>query len=712
MVDFKRIWEEENWEDPEVWERARLRPRRLRRHLQPRTVVRVRFRPPWWIRLWRRLFPTRAAYSVVQHQSSTGAVLTNSVGATTSLTWSSTPTNGNLLVVAFTFRGNITSATGSGFTKGPTITNGTGCQTEIWYKVAASESTAGPVISISASTLYELQQAEITGFTGTPTLDVSGTAVGTAVATLATAVSAVTTAASEFVFGCCGNAEGNTAGITWSASTAGGGATFGADIDTVNPAKNGEGLRDAWATSGASGTSPSVTFNLSAATGTKLAACIATFKGVVTAVNPYKHSAGYLVSGGSKRLRRRASSLYYSQTSMTTVLTQDIPQVQPAAAYFQTGTHRPARRRVGFWHTIAQAVNTSWTAVAAPGLPAGEALIIAGSQRWRRRARAGLLASSQTNALLVSDGQITVSGQAGWRSAAPSPARPNPPNLLLFLLVTVVAAPFKHAAGYLVMVYKAGRRVSRRMGYWPIWVQQSTPLLTSALPQTKPGLVMVQWQRRRARRRIGVWDTIAQAVNTVWTAASAPAAPPGESLLVSGTGRLRRRARSAYTTVSQSNALLVSDSQISIPGQAFSRVLTTTPARPNSPNTLLIILTVILIPFKHSAGVLIQVYKWGRRISRRMAYWPIWVQQSRPLLTSDIPETKPALVMVQWSRRRPRRRIGVGHGLGNQVNTVYSVAAAPLTPQSEALVTASAKRLRRRATSSVTVYQNGTTILQ
>jgi hypothetical protein len=552
----------------------------------------------------------------------------------------------------------------------------------------------------------------MTGFSGTPTLDRTGTASGGGVSTLAVPVSSTTTAASEFVFGDCGDGEGNTTGITFSASTAGGGATLGADIDRTNPPKNGEGLRDTWATSGASGTSPSITFNLSAATNTALAACIATFKGVVTVANPFKHSAGYLVSGGSKRQRRRVSSLHSLQTITTPILTQEVPQARPAAAYFQTGTRRPARRRVGFWHTIAQAVNTSWTGVVAPGLPAGEALLVAGSQRLRRRAGSSLRIGDQSNAVMVSDSQITVSGQAGWRSAAPSPARPNPPNLLLFLLVTVVAAPFKHAAGYLVMVYKAGRRVSRRMGYWPIWVQQSTPLLTPDLPQTKPGLVMVQWQRRRARRRIGVWDTIAQAVNTAWTASSAPALPAGEALLVAGTGRLRRRSRSTHTVASQSNALLVSDAQISIPGQGFSRMLTTTPARPNSPNTLLAILTVILIPFKHSAGVLVQVYKWGRRISRRMAYWPIWVQQSRPLLTPDIPETKPGLVMVQWMRRRPRRRQGVWHGLGSQVNTVYSVAAAPLTPQSEALVTASAKRLRRRASSSVTVYTNSTTILQ
>src|SRR5258708_5948971 len=144
---------------------------------------------------------------------------------------------------------------------------------------------------IAVSVLFVIDLAEVSGFTGTPTLDRTGTATGTAVATLATAVSATTTAANEFVFGACGNREGNTAGVTFSASTAGGSATFGADIDTTNPAKNGEGLRDTWATSGASGTSPSITFNLSASTNTVLAACIASFKGVVAATDPFP--AGY-----------------------------------------------------------------------------------------------------------------------------------------------------------------------------------------------------------------------------------------------------------------------------------------------------------------------------------------------------------------------------------------------------------------------------------
>ncbi len=229
--------------------------------------------------------PILNAYAIVQHPAP-GTGTSDATGNAIGPAWASAPTQGNLLTMALTFRGNATTGdnTTQGWIKGPTITNGTTCQTEIWYRVAGvGESTTGPQMQISVSTLFVIDMAEVNGFTGTPTLDRTGTAIGTAVATLATAVSATTTAASEFVFGACGNAEGNTAGITFSASTAGGGATLGADIDTTNPPKNGEGLRDTWATSGTSGTSPSITFNLSASTATKLAACIASFKGVVAA---------------------------------------------------------------------------------------------------------------------------------------------------------------------------------------------------------------------------------------------------------------------------------------------------------------------------------------------------------------------------------------------------------------------------------------------
>ncbi len=230
--------------------------------------------------------PILNAFTIVQHPIPATGTSDASGNTVSSSTWASNPVQGNLLGATLTFRGNATTSEGTtqGWIKGPTITNGTTCQTEIWYRVAGAAEGAGePTFVISANTLYVVDLVEISGFTGTPTLDRTGTAAGGPVATLATAVSATTTAASEFVFGGCGDAQGNTAGITWSASTAGGGATLGADIDTTNPPKNGEGLRDTWATSGASGTSPSITFNLSASTSTKLAACIASFKDVAAA---------------------------------------------------------------------------------------------------------------------------------------------------------------------------------------------------------------------------------------------------------------------------------------------------------------------------------------------------------------------------------------------------------------------------------------------
>jgi hypothetical protein len=227
------------------------------------------------------------AYSILQHLS--GGVLTSAVGGGTSnLGWTSTPTNGNVLLVAYTFRGNATTTGDPGWTKGPTITNGTTCQTEIWWRVASGDTTASsPNVVISASTSYIQQEAEVAGFTGTATFDQSGTAIGTGVNTVNPVTSAGVTGASDFVFGCCGNREGNTSGVTFTASAAlGVGAVFGADIDTNNPAKNGEGMRDAWETAGGVGTTPGIGFGTSVATNTTLAACVIAFKDVAAAAAP------------------------------------------------------------------------------------------------------------------------------------------------------------------------------------------------------------------------------------------------------------------------------------------------------------------------------------------------------------------------------------------------------------------------------------------
>lgn len=226
---------------------------------------------------------------------------------TTSLTWPAAPTNGNLLLCFFTFRINATptEATAQGWIRitGSVATNGANCQSEIWYRIAGvGEGTTGPSFNFGVGSLYHLAMAEITGFTGTPTLDRQGTATATGLAAVTVQTALATTAATELVFAGCGDSQGNTAGIAWSASTAGGGATLGADIDTINPTKNGEGIRDVWATSGASGTTPSITFNLSPATNVVLAAGIATFKDVAAAA-----PVAAVIRQGVRRARPRIS---------------------------------------------------------------------------------------------------------------------------------------------------------------------------------------------------------------------------------------------------------------------------------------------------------------------------------------------------------------------------------------------------------------------
>src|SRR6266446_2980080 len=114
------------------------------------------------------------AYTIVQHTIL--AVAMGNPGPTGPLTWASAPTAGNLLVLALTMRGNATSAeslTNQGWIKATTVQNGTTCQTEIWYRVAgAGEGTGGPRFSGWANlTAGDEALAEVSGFSGTPTLD-------------------------------------------------------------------------------------------------------------------------------------------------------------------------------------------------------------------------------------------------------------------------------------------------------------------------------------------------------------------------------------------------------------------------------------------------------------------------------------------------------------------------------------------------------------
>lgn len=224
------------------------------------------------------------AFSIIQHQISSAVGTSDAAGNTGNLVWASTPVNGNLMCVAITFRGNATVTGPAGWTRvGTGIANGTTAQTEIWYRVASGETTTGPAFVIAASVNYLLAQVEVSGWTGTPTLDTSGTGTATAAATVSVQAG-VTAAASEFVFACCGNAEGNTASVVFNASTSSAGLSTGpTDVDTFNPAKNNEGIRDTWGTSGALGVNPQISFNTSSSSNTRLAAISAAFRDVAAA---------------------------------------------------------------------------------------------------------------------------------------------------------------------------------------------------------------------------------------------------------------------------------------------------------------------------------------------------------------------------------------------------------------------------------------------
>jgi hypothetical protein len=216
------------------------------------------------------------AFTVVQHKKATTAmVTTTSSGVTGTFTWPQATAAGNLLVAAVTFRapsGTTTASNAQGWTQANATqaANGIYAFDTIWYKANSAGSDPFPVFTLgNAANYYGLFVAEISGVATASPLDVTGlynpgaTATALALPVTVTAGS-VTTAANEFMYAMLGGWQSSTHGSwTWSASTVAGGATLGADID--QGMTGGEtNITHGWATTGASGTSPSWTFNGSA----------------------------------------------------------------------------------------------------------------------------------------------------------------------------------------------------------------------------------------------------------------------------------------------------------------------------------------------------------------------------------------------------------------------------------------------------------------
>ena len=83
------------------------------------------------------------------------------ISTTVNATWSSTPTDGNLMIVAMAGGGTFTTPTG--WTAGPTDTAG-GMKVAIFYKVAASETTG---LTFEASLNSRLAAWEVSNLSGT-----------------------------------------------------------------------------------------------------------------------------------------------------------------------------------------------------------------------------------------------------------------------------------------------------------------------------------------------------------------------------------------------------------------------------------------------------------------------------------------------------------------------------------------------------------------
>lgn len=445
-----------------------------------------------------------AAFSIVQSVASSNPA---AAATTVAQTWpTAAPTKGNLLIFCLTFRttGTVTEATSQGWTRiSPQGTNSTtSSQTEQWYLVATSGmTTAGPTFTLPSSVLYETVQYEVSGWGGaTPTLDQTGnTNNSNTVTTFTTTVSATITAASEFIAGAAGNAEGNTAGTVFNASTAGGSATFGADISQVNPGKNQEGIDAAWATSGASGTSPSITTNYSSSTNTHFSAVIATFKGV----SPFKNSAGNLVMSTphGRALRRRASQWSLAPQEMSSS-NNVVPIVFSRASTLVVSGKRRTKRAGLFFRTSDEPRTIFQDRVIALAESQQASGRLRGPRYWLFSYLSYYL---NTPPLKLSAESWVGFGKrrrrGGWRIV----------NTVMNGLAPL-GTPMKNSAGWMVQWLR--RPLRRRLGALWSRVDQGNPMLSSSgsnNPQVEPAVFHI---RRRSRVRTYVetqtsfWDQV------------------------------------------------------------------------------------------------------------------------------------------------------------------------------------------------------------
>jgi hypothetical protein len=222
------------------------------------------------------------AYSIIQHIDPAGSGQSTSAttGATTALVWPQKTLAGSLLVAGLSL-GSALSATC--ITPNWRLATGSAGPAQIWYNPYAHGNDLAPVFVTNVSTAYSLQIAEIGGITNAQ-FDVAGSNTGSNVASLTTAVSSPTKFASEFIFGVSniGNNSSGTVGVT--ASSAAGSATIGGDIDNqpADGAVLGQGGATNWATTGALGTSPSLTFNYDRSTLMAVSVVVASFIGTTT----------------------------------------------------------------------------------------------------------------------------------------------------------------------------------------------------------------------------------------------------------------------------------------------------------------------------------------------------------------------------------------------------------------------------------------------
>lgn len=165
---------------------------------------------------------------------------------------------------------------------------------------------------------------------------------------------------------------------------------------------------------------------------------------------------------------------------------------------------RPARRRVGFWHSIADSVSTLLQSEI-PSLGNYSVWVQSGKTRGRRRSTQNIVSSTNTQTLLQ-ENFIGKSVQQSWKTKIGLGRQSDGQRGLQYTILQAFT-PIRQLASVMIQATRGSRAARRRVGTWHQVADQHNTFLGAAgeLPPRMIANVSMMTGRVRSRRRWANW---------------------------------------------------------------------------------------------------------------------------------------------------------------------------------------------------------------